>query len=55
VLLLEAVHDRIEEIAAQALEHAPGLQETAVGIPGRPLKIFFSAQAFRNRSVDAHI
>jgi len=55
VLVLEAVHDGVEEIAAQALKHAPGLEETPVGVPGRPGKIILQAEIFGNRSVDPHV
>jgi len=55
MLLFEAVHDGIEEVPAQPLEHPPGLKEAAVGIPGRPLKIFSGAEGFGNRSVDADV
>ncbi len=55
VLFFETVHDVVEDVPFQSLEHAPGLDEPAITVPGGPFVTGAFAQSFGDLFVDAHI
>ena len=48
-------HDRVEEVAVDAVGHRPGLQQPAVGVPGGPFEARPSRQRLRELVVEADV
>ena len=55
IAALVTVHDLIEKVSFQALEHSPCLQEPPVGIPCGPVMLVLPGEALCDRFIDAHV